>query len=195
MDDESAEAVLLQCPNDPEGKENHRHREGEIEIRVGAPEQRTINMKSVCHRVVMSPANSADPGNQSEPVEKQDEDENCGKKPEGLAHQMGADHALEEVVKPFHHPFPKVLHAVRHRLDFPGRHLSKDDYSCGHDPGYEHGVCHRKFSQRKKRLGLQRKRFVLFRRACRGRRQFGAIRGRHKTSESEQGKNAQQQRQ
>ena len=77
-----------------------------------------------------------------------------------LLHQMGADHALEEVVEPFHHPFPKILHPVRHRLDFPGRHLSKDDYSCGDDPGYEHGVCHREFSQGKKRLGLQRKRFV-----------------------------------
>ena len=83
-----------------------------------------------------------------------------------LLHQMGTDHALEEIVESFHHPFPKVLHPVRHRLDFPGRHLSKDDYSCGDDPGYEHGVCYREFSQGKKRLGLQRKRFVLFRRAA-----------------------------
>ena len=38
MHDEAAEAVLLQRPDDPEGKENRRHRESEIEIGVGAAE-------------------------------------------------------------------------------------------------------------------------------------------------------------
>ena len=70
--DESAEAVLLQRPDDPEGKENRRHREGEIEIGVGAAEQRTIDMKGVRHRVVMPPADRADAGNQSEPVQEQE---------------------------------------------------------------------------------------------------------------------------
>ena len=51
------------------------------------------------------------------------------------------------------------------------------------------------FPRVKRGSAFKRKRFVLFRRAGRGRRQFGGIRPGHKTSEREQGKNAQQQRQ
>jgi len=35
--------VALQCPHDPTGKEDHRHRKGQIEVSIGAAEQGLID--------------------------------------------------------------------------------------------------------------------------------------------------------
>ena len=115
---ESADAVRLNCPDNPENKEDHRHREGHVEIGVGAAKQGTINVKGAGCRIEMSPADGADAGNQPKPVSEEDENEDGGEEPERFLHQIAADDALEKIVETFHQPFPKVLHTGRDGLIF-----------------------------------------------------------------------------
>ncbi len=90
----------------------------------------------------------------------EDEDEDRGEEPEGLLHQVATDHRFEEVVETLHHPFPEVLQSGRHRLDFPRRHLRADDDARGDEPGHQHRVCDREWTDLKERWRIERQRVV-----------------------------------
>src|SRR4029077_5908467 len=88
---ESSDTIRLKCPNKPENKEDNGHRRSQVEIGVGATEQRAINLKGAARRIDMSPTHGPDPWNQSRPVGKQDKNENGGEKPEGFLYQLMSD--------------------------------------------------------------------------------------------------------
>ena len=91
-------------------------------------------MKYAGCRVVMTPSDGPDSGNQSRPVRKQNEDENCGEKPKGFLHQIPANDAFEKIVETLHQPFPKILGTARNRLDVTGRHLGEKDHADRDNP-------------------------------------------------------------
>ncbi len=89
---------------------------------------------------LLTPADRANPGDQPEPVGEQDEDENSGKKPKRLLHQVGPDDPAKEVIKPLHQPLPEILRAPRHLLHVARGNLREDDDAQRDDPTHEHGI-------------------------------------------------------
>ena len=85
MHNETADSVGLNGPNQPQNKKDAGHGESEIQIRIRAAKQGTIDVKAVCRRIVMAPTDRPHAGNESEPVQKQNEDENGREKPECFA--------------------------------------------------------------------------------------------------------------
>src|ERR1700674_3301332 len=93
MQDEAADAIGLDRPDDPANKKDRRHREGQVQIGIGAAEQRPVDMKRA-GGIMMAPADGADARHQTEPVQKKDENEDRGEEPEGLLHQLPADNVF-----------------------------------------------------------------------------------------------------
>ena len=89
-------------------------------------------------RIVMSPANRADAGNEAKPIDEQNEDEDRGKEPERLFHQVTPNHALEKIVKALDKSFPEVLQTFRDGSDFSRSQLRADNDPGGHNPGDDH---------------------------------------------------------
>src|SRR5207244_4658237 len=118
----SADAVGLNRPDKPHHEEYGRHRGRHVQIRVATAQQRPIDME-ISRRVGMSPTNCSDSRNQSEPVHEQNKNENCGKKPKSLSHELTADDVFQEIVQTLHQPFPKILNPVWDGLNLPGRYL------------------------------------------------------------------------
>src|SRR5437667_12545302 len=100
MQNETADAVSLNRPDDPANEEDGRHREGQVQIGVGAAEQRPIDMKRA-GGIVMAPADGPDAGYQTKPVQKQNENEDRRETPERLFHQLPADNIFEQLVETF----------------------------------------------------------------------------------------------
>src|SRR5437763_9976036 len=155
MQNETADAVSLNRPDDPANEKDGRHREGQVQIGIGAAEQRPVDMKRT-GGIVMAPADGADAGYQTEPVQKQNENEDRGEKPEGLFHQLPTDNVFEKIVEALDQPFPKILRASRDGFDFARRDLREEKDAGGHEPGHAHGICHGKFADVKKNGGLER---------------------------------------
>ena len=104
---ESADTIRLNCPNNPENKKNSGHGRSHVEIGVGAAEQGAIDVKDAGRRIVMSPADRPDAGNQSRPVGEQNENENGGEEPERFLHQLASDDRPRENCRDFPPAIPK----------------------------------------------------------------------------------------
>src|ERR1700741_4765582 len=89
----------------------------------------------------MTPADSPDSRNQSEPVHEKNKNENCGIKPKSLPHQLATDDVLQKVVQSRDQPFPKILYAAGNRLCVSCRNLGKNDDGGRDDPCHKHRVC------------------------------------------------------
>src|SRR2546428_5570104 len=83
MFQESSDAVGLNRPDKPHHKEYGRHRGRHVQVRVATAEQRPVDME-ISRTVVVTPADCSNSRNQSEPVHKQNKNENCGKKPKSF---------------------------------------------------------------------------------------------------------------
>src|SRR6478672_8878661 len=92
-------------------------------------------------RVVMAPTNGADSGNQSKPVHEENKNENCGKKPKSLSHELTADDVFQEIVQTLNQPLPKILNPAGDRLNSPRCDLCKNYDARGNHPGDKHRVC------------------------------------------------------
>ena len=64
----AAKTVGLDRPDNPADEKDRGHREGQIQIRVGATEQRLIDMESARLRIMMTPADGPDSGKKAEPI-------------------------------------------------------------------------------------------------------------------------------
>src|SRR5438105_8513307 len=97
-------------------------------------------------RIVMTPTNRAHTRQQPEPIDEQNENENRGEEPKRSFHQIAANDALEEIVKTFHQPFPKILDAAGYWPDSSRRSLRKNDDPSGHNPRHQHRIRDGEFS-------------------------------------------------
>src|SRR6476659_77454 len=98
MFQEASDAVGLNRPDKPHHEEYGRHRSRHVQVRVATPQQRPINME-ISRTVVVTPADCSDSRNQSEPVHEQNKNENRGKKPKSLLHEVTADDVFQEIVQ------------------------------------------------------------------------------------------------
>src|SRR5438874_523653 len=126
MFQKTADALSLECPDQPKHKKDRRHRRRHIEVSIAAAQKRPSNMK-VSGRIVMAPTDRADAGNESEPVNKQNENENGGEKPKGFADQFAPDDVFQKIVETFDQPFPKILRPARDWFDPASRDLREND--------------------------------------------------------------------
>ena len=126
------------APDDPAREEDQRHGQRQVDVGVGAAEERLLETESFGR--LMPPAHRADAGNQADPVRGEDEDEDAAEEPERPPDQMRADDAFQEAVEALDQPLQKILRALRHLLHVPGRDLREDDEAQRDDPGDEHGV-------------------------------------------------------
>src|SRR6266436_4633036 len=122
MFQESANTVGLNRPDKPHHEKYGRHRGRHVQIRVATAQQRPIDME-ISRTVVVTPADCSDSRNQSEPVHEQNKNENCGKKPKSLLHEVTADDVFQKIVQTLNQPFPKVLNPVWDGLNPPGCYL------------------------------------------------------------------------
>src|SRR6266567_3886963 len=122
MFQESSDAVGLNRPDKPHHEEYGRHRGRHVQIRVATAQQRPIDME-ISRTVVVTPADCSDSRNQSEPVHEQNKNENCGKKPKSLLHEVTADDVFQKIVQTLNEPFPKILNPVWDGLYLPGCYL------------------------------------------------------------------------
>src|SRR6266850_2456612 len=95
----------------------------------------------ISRTVVVTPPDCSDPRNQSEPIYEQNKNENCGKKPKSLLHEVTADDVFQKIVQTLNQPFPKVLNPARDGRNPPRCDLGKNDDAGGDDPGHQHRVC------------------------------------------------------
>ena len=154
--------ISLKRPANPAREEDQRHRERQVDIGIGAAEERFGQLKAFGG--LMSPADRADAGNQADPVRGEDEDEDRAEEPERPADQMRADDAFQKPVEAFDQPLQEILRSLRHLLHAPGRELRKDDEAHGDDPGDEHGVGDGKAERTRDLDGLLRQAMFLARR-------------------------------
>src|SRR4029077_8299943 len=122
MFQEASDAVGLNRPDKPHHKEYGRHRGRHVQIRVATAQQRSVDMK-ISRTVVVTPADCSDSRNQSEPIHEQNKNENCGKKPKSLWHEVTADDVFQKIVQPLTQPFPKILNTARDSLNPSGSDL------------------------------------------------------------------------
>src|SRR5579859_5588515 len=125
MQNKSKSSDFPESPINPAGKKHQGHRQRHIEIGVGASEYRLVHYKPI--RSPMPSANGANPGNQPNPITKQNENENTGKKPKRPLNQVVPDNALQEIMQAFDHPFPEVLRPIRDFFHIAGGQLRKND--------------------------------------------------------------------
>src|SRR5262249_59136557 len=78
--------------------------------------------------------------NESEPVCRDDENEDRGEEPERAPHQMRTDDALEKAVEAFDQPFQEVLASFGYLLHVARGELRKDNEADGNDPGDDHRI-------------------------------------------------------
>src|SRR5437588_5912318 len=100
----------------------------------------------IAGRIVVAPANGSDTRQETEPIHEQDKNENRGKEPKRLLHQLATDDRLEKIVKALDHPFPKILDPARDRLNAPGGNLRENNNGGGHDPRDQHRIRHRELT-------------------------------------------------
>src|SRR6266481_5105822 len=122
MFQESADTVGLNRPDKPHHEEYGRHRGRHVQIRVATAQQRPIDME-ISRTVVVTPADCSDSRNQSEPVHEQNKNENCGKKPKSLLHEVTADDVFQKIVQTLNQPLPKILNPAGDCLNPPGCYL------------------------------------------------------------------------
>src|SRR5213079_3355609 len=89
MFQESSDAIGLNRPDKPHHEEYGRHRGRHVQIGVATAQHRPIDME-ISPTVVVPPADFSDSRNQSEPVHEQNKNENRGKKPKSLTHDVTA---------------------------------------------------------------------------------------------------------
>jgi hypothetical protein len=146
MHNKSTETVRTERPPAPASEEDQCHRQGHVQVRVAAAEERRFHVESP-FRVVVPEANGADPWDQTEPVGKQDEDEHRGEEPERALRQIAPDDLFEEIPQSLDEELPEILRSTRNfqcgffrRANSAGRQLSKKDDQARDDPGHDHGV-------------------------------------------------------
>src|SRR5438874_8016591 len=89
----------------------------------------------------MTPADGPDSRNQSEPVHKENENENGRKKPKTFPHQLAADDVFQKTMEAFNQPFPKILDAAGNRFHPASGNLCENNDHSRDDPRHQHGVC------------------------------------------------------
>src|SRR5262249_1070274 len=124
--------------DDPTGEKHERHGKSQIQIGSCATKQGIVDYETVL--ALMPPADRTGPGNQAEPVCRQNENENGRKEPEGSFDQMRPNDSLQKVVQTCHEPFQEVLSSVRNCLHAPRGDPGKDDQAQSHDPSDDHGI-------------------------------------------------------
>src|SRR6478736_8741810 len=112
MFQESSDAVGLNRPDKPHHEEYGRHRGRHVQVRVATSQQRPINVE-ISRTVVVTPADGSDSRDQSEPVHEQNKNENSGKKPKPLFHEITADDVFQKSVQTLNKPFPEILNSAR----------------------------------------------------------------------------------
>src|SRR5450432_3621871 len=90
--DDPADAVGLDRPDNPTDKKDRGHRERQIKVRIGAAEQRPVDMESAGSWVGVTPADGPDAGKKAKPIQAENENEDSREEPEGLLDQLSADH-------------------------------------------------------------------------------------------------------
>ena len=90
------------------------------------------------------PSNRAHAGDQTDPIGKQNEDEDGSEIPERSLRQMRTDDALKKVGKASHHPFPEVLRAFGDPLHVTRGELGENDQAQSDGPGDDHRIGDRK---------------------------------------------------
>src|SRR3954452_8458512 len=121
MQKEAPYSVRSKRPVKPAGKENRRHGEGHVQVRIRAAQQRLAYMSQFTLRIGNSPANRPDPGQQTKPVREENKDEDRGEKPKCPAREITSNVALQEVPEAFPQPLPEVLRPARDFLDVSRR--------------------------------------------------------------------------
>src|SRR5215471_15841445 len=116
----------------PANTEDQSHCEREIDIGVRAPKKGSIDFETL--RRPMSPTNGSHARDQSDPVRRQNKDEDGGKEPECPPDQSRPDNALKKQIETFNHPLPESLCAVWNCLHIACRKLSEHDQTDGNDP-------------------------------------------------------------
>src|SRR5262245_4438242 len=95
-------------------------------------------------RVTHIPSNRADSGDQSDPIGKQDENENSREIPKRPLHQMWTDDALQKVRKTSHHPLPEILRPVWNPPHVSRGDLRENNQAQRDCPRNDHRIGNRK---------------------------------------------------
>ena len=138
MEQKPLQPVGLDCPDRPEKEKDYRHCSGHIEVGISPAQKRTRHFEAVF--ALDAPAERADTRNEPKPIRGEDEDENRGKKPKSLFDEVSANDAFQKFVKTFHQPFPKILRAGGHILDFARGRLGEHNQAHRDNPGDYHGT-------------------------------------------------------
>ena len=120
------------------GEENERHSERLVEIGIRPAKDWLIDHETVGG--LMSPTDRAGPGNETHPISRKNENENCGKKPERPLDQARADNAFQKIVQTPDEPFQKILRSGGNTFHVPCRDPGKNDQPHGHDPADDHRI-------------------------------------------------------
>ena len=108
-----------QAPDDPAGEEHQRHRQRQVDVGVGAAEERFLEPEALGRLV--SPADRAD-ARESGPTQlaARMKMKTLAKNQNVCRDQMRADEAFEEAVEALDQPLEEVLRAVRAPLSCSG---------------------------------------------------------------------------
>ena len=143
MLDEVDRADLGEGPVEPEEEEGQRHRHGEIEIRIGTPEEGPEFVVRIDSFPTQFKTNRSYPGNESRPVGKEDQDEGGGQEPEGPPGEMFPHDPDEKIDQALHQPFHEVLKPTGDQLYLSRRQPGDQDQHPGHHPDHHHGIGNR----------------------------------------------------
>src|SRR5204863_1498992 len=106
----------------------------------------------ISQSVVVTPPDCSDSRNQSKPIHEENKNENRGKKPKSLSHELTADNVFQEIVQTLNQPLPKILNPAGDWLNSPGCDLCKNDDARGDHPGDKHRVCDSEAAELNKHL-------------------------------------------
>src|SRR2546425_10680354 len=98
---------LLESPNNPAKEEHQSHRQGHVQVGVGATKKRILNLETM--RRLMAPSDCSKAGNQANPIREENKDKDGREEPECLMHQMMPNNPIQKFMQTFDHPFPEVL--------------------------------------------------------------------------------------
>ena len=143
MGQESTDTVGPDRPDDPHREEADRQREGHVQVRVRTAEDGLAHVETMSSG--RSPTDRADSRQQPEPVRGKDEQEDCGKIPEGLLGQLRPEDTAQEVLQRFDDPLGEILETLRNHLDVPRGQLGEHNQTQRDDRHGHHRVRHGKY--------------------------------------------------
>ena len=123
--EESDRAYFLKRPDNPAGEEDQSHGERQVDVGIGAAEQRLIDSETIGGLV--PPADRADSRNEADPIGGKDENENGRKKPKRPLDQMRANDSFQKTVETLNQPFQEILRSSGNMLHVPRSDLGKND--------------------------------------------------------------------